>query len=156
MLGNNKNLPFDSFHSSQWLVRCTYPQDTLSFLQTQTTCRKKTSCGGKRKKNRLFFLCQGKKQSSLRSLGKNLHLPTVLWHCWVFNPPFWGAHHVVSQRGIATCQGLWCGIIGRLWTIVGGSSINDVARRCPSAVFCRFFGGFLGLLEMIERRKQTH
>ena len=55
----NKNLPFDSFHSCQWLVRCTYPQDTLSFLQTQTTCRKKTSCGGKRTKH-LFFCVKEK------------------------------------------------------------------------------------------------
>ncbi len=66
---------------------------------------------------------------------------------------WWGAHHVVSQRGIATCQGLWCGIVGRLWTLVGGSSINDVAGRCPFVVFQLFFGKRWGLLEMIEMLK---
>ena len=79
MLSKNKNLPFDSFHSCQWLARCTYPQDTLSFLQTQTTCRKKTSCGGKRTKT----VSRKKTIIPKKPWQKSTSSNSQPWHCWV-------------------------------------------------------------------------
>lgn len=156
MLSKNKNLPFGSFHSCQWLVRCTYPQDTLSFLQTQTTCRKKTSCGGKRKKNRLFFCVKEKtiipkkpwqkiyifQQSTVALLGVQSLRFEVL--------TMWLANEALRRvKGsdvalLAASEPLWAAVASMML-------LGDALRR-----FCRFFGEDGTLEEMIERRKKPH